>query len=80
MNNSKMVKRFIAGAVCPSCAALDKVVIYAQDNKQFRECVACGFLDEMRIIAQPRELTTRVNLSPDEKKAQTQVIKIVAPK
>jgi len=39
------VKRFIAGAVCPRCAELDRVRSWEEDGRQFRECVACGFED-----------------------------------
>ena len=42
----KPVKRFIAGAVCPSCGAQDTVRMYQQEAKEYRECVDCGFSDE----------------------------------
>ena len=39
-------KRFIAGAVCPRCAEMDKLTMYPDDNEtQHRECVSCGFTD-----------------------------------
>ena len=54
-------KRFIAGAVCPRCAAMDKLVMFQdEDNRQIRECVSCGYSDEMTDTG-PKELTTRVN-------------------
>ena len=59
-------RRFIAGAVCPKCAQLDKIVAYAEDGKDFRECISCGFKDEMRVNAAPRELQTRVNTSGED--------------
>ena len=34
-------RRFIAGAVCPRCGEMDKIVV-DMDSEQ-RECVACGF-------------------------------------
>lgn len=34
-------RRFIAGAVCPRCALMDKIVV-DQDTDQ-RLCVSCGF-------------------------------------
>jgi len=70
----KTKKRFIAGAACPKCAALDKVVMYKEDEKDYRECVACGFKDEMRFNASPRELVTRVNTSEAIKTSETQVL------
>ena len=37
-------RRFIAGAVCPRCAQMDKIVVNLDTNQ--RECVACGFSEE----------------------------------
>lgn len=58
-------KRFIAGAVCPRCAEMDKIMMYITDDGQFRECVACGFTDHQPDEAVPAgtsaELQTRVN-------------------
>lgn len=34
-------RRFIAGAVCPRCAQMDKIVVDLETDQ--RECVACGF-------------------------------------
>ena len=70
-------KRFIAGAVCPKCAAMDTVVMYREGEVDHRECVACGFSDEMHFKQQARELTTRVNLTEEQKREQTQTIKIL---
>ncbi|HEY6528517.1 MAG TPA: YheV family putative zinc ribbon protein [Cellvibrionaceae bacterium] len=70
-------KRFIAGAVCPKCAAMDTVITYRQDDKDWRGCVNCDFTEAMIFVPQVRELETRVNLDPEEKAAQTQVIKIL---
>lgn len=68
------IKRFIAGAVCPKCAELDKIVMYRNDDGEYRECVSCGFTDKMNFKPQSRELETRVNLSEVEKRAQVQVL------
>lgn len=41
-------RRFIAGAVCPACAAMDRIVIETAGSGQtVRRCVACGFSDEL---------------------------------
>jgi hypothetical protein len=53
------VKRFIAGAVCPRCAEMDKIVAYQKDGINYRECVACDYADEMQ-VSEPSELATRV--------------------
>lgn len=71
-------KRFIAGAVCPRCSEMDKIVNYTQGGKNYRECVACGFKDEIRLQSSPRELTTRVNESSQQEEVETPV-KIIQP-
>ncbi len=48
-------KRFIAGAICPQCHALDRVVVEQSNGITRRRCVSCGFSDE-----QPA--TTKVTL------------------
>lgn len=69
-------KRFIAGAICPKCSALDRIVMYRQNDKDYRECVACGFNDEMRFQPKNRELETRVNVTEQDKQ-NAQVVKII---
>lgn len=70
-------RRFVAGAVCPRCSEMDKLVVYNEDNKDYRECVSCGYKDEMRFPQQARELNTRVNNSENDKAEQIQVVKIL---
>lgn len=72
-------KRFIAGAVCPKCSAMDTVQTYREADKDFRECVACGFQDEMRFKPVARELATRVT-PPVEQEAQVVNIIELAPR
>jgi uncharacterized metal-binding protein (TIGR02443 family) len=71
---TKIQKRFIAGAVCPRCSAMDKIVTYKENDKEYRECVSCGYLDEMRFKQNLRELETRVNVTEEDKQTQTQVL------
>ena len=41
-----MTKRFIAGAVCPSCGEMDTLRMFiSETGKQYRECVECNFSD-----------------------------------
>jgi hypothetical protein len=55
-------KRFVAGAVCPRCAKLDKIMLYDDsDGKRWRECVSCGFKDAVEDESTAQELKTRVN-------------------
>lgn len=51
-------RRFIAGAVCPSCKEMDKLFIYESDDKKIRECVRCGFQEEIDQQGSIKELTT----------------------
>lgn len=53
-------RRFIAGAVCPRCARMDKIVVDLDTDQ--RSCVACGFSEERpRDADSGRELPTRVS-------------------
>jgi uncharacterized protein len=70
-------KRFIAGAACPQCKIIDRLVMYRQEGVDFRECVACGFHDEMRFSSSPRELQTRVNSTEQQKQAETKAVKVL---
>ena len=39
-------KRFIAGAVCPSCGEMDTLRMFkSETGQQYRECVECNFSD-----------------------------------
>lgn len=57
-----MQRRFIAGAVCPRCSEMDKIVMYDNElGERVRECVSCGYRDALDERGNPTELTTRVN-------------------
>ncbi len=68
------VKRFIAGAVCPSCSEMDKIVVYKEDDGEIRECISCGFKDAIHFNQQVRELETRVNKTKEQKLAEVQIL------
>lgn len=70
-------RRFVAGAVCPRCSEMDKLVVFNEEGKDYRECVACGYKEEMHFKPVTRELETRVNQSEDDKKDAVQVINIL---
>ena len=79
--NMTIVKRFIAGAVCPRCSEMDKLKAWVEDDVQYRECVACGFTDEMSLTAPPvEEPATRVNQSQPDPKDEIQVVNLMDPK
>ncbi len=42
-----LMKRFVAGAVCPACGAVDRIRVYRDNDCLFQECVACGFHQRM---------------------------------
>jgi uncharacterized protein len=54
-------KRFIAGAVCPQCRAVDRIVVEQHEGVRRRRCVACGFTDTMTggVSAEPATRLTR---------------------
>lgn len=70
-------RRFVAGAVCPRCSEMDKLVVYNDEGKDYRECVACGYKEEMHFKPVARELETRVNQTEEDKKDAVQVINIL---
>lgn len=66
-------KRFIAGAVCPSCQAMDTLKMWTEDETPHRECVTCGFSDTLNEqgLSIPKELPTRVTGTPLKTEAQS---------
>lgn len=59
MSGFRNRRRFIAGAVCPRCAVMDRIVIDLDSDR--RECVACGFSEERPQAPESAELPTRVS-------------------
>lgn len=43
---NKIKKRFIAGAVCPSCGALDTLRWWVENNIELVECVKCDYQEK----------------------------------
>ena len=77
-----MAVRFIAGAVCPKCGAMDTLKAGSEDDGRImvRECVDCGYQDRIsQGINSPREMATRV--TPQQKPAEVpaSAIKIIDP-
>ncbi len=85
-------RRFIAGAVCPRCALMDKIVVDLDTDQ--RECIACGFKEarpgagptvgkvELQGPAgNPRELPTRVS-RPAARRVETpaEPVRLVDPR
>lgn len=51
--------------------------MYKLDDRDWRECVECGFKDAIHIQPTPRELETRVNTDEEQKAEQTQAVKLL---
>jgi uncharacterized metal-binding protein (TIGR02443 family) len=75
----KAKKRFIAGAVCPRCSEMDKLTIFSEAEKEYRECVSCGFREQMFLQSEPKEINTRVNKTKEEKELEVQPVRLVDP-
>lgn len=69
--------RFIAGAVCPSCRAMDRVVVEEHEGGRRRRCVACGHFDALAQGSGPTPPTrfTRAADAP----AVADAVRIVEP-
>ncbi|HAD09069.1 MAG TPA: hypothetical protein DCF62_06275 [Porticoccaceae bacterium] len=70
-------KRFIAGAHCPACQAIDKIFVYREGDRNIRECVSCGFREAQAFDALSREPETRV--TRDHGLNEPQVLRLVDP-
>ena len=81
-------KRFISGAVCPSCQVVDRIVIESlqgsdelDEQEIRRRCVACGFTEQLDADAPavsaplPRARYDRSRRTTD----QVEVVKILEP-
>jgi len=62
----KSTRRFIAGAVCPQCRETDKLMMYREGSRSFRECVRCGFKEQMLLGAASQEPGTRVSRNAEQ--------------
>lgn len=70
-----MARRFIAGAVCPECQQMDKIVTYKQNGEEVAECVACGYLSY-----RPKEEDIRAENEEKVAEDKLGVVKIVPKK
>lgn len=76
-------KRFIAGAICPRCAEMDRIRSWEQNGIRYRECVSCDFFEQLPIEEEtPPELETRIGQSREEPTSQSddlQTVRILDP-
>ncbi len=78
------IRRFIAGAVCPQCGLVDKLVLYVGSPEQRRECVGCGYQDNLKDDEVSAEPATRVNQArageaPLAHETEVQVLRLGEP-
>ena len=72
--------RFIAGAVCPRCRAVDRIVVRNAEDGAERACVACGFR-EAAAVSSPAPTLGRHDAPPSPRdEAPAQRVTIVDPK
>ncbi|WP_346797026.1 YheV family putative zinc ribbon protein [Halomonas sp. Bachu 37] len=76
-----VTKRFIAGAICPRCAEMDRIRAWEQNGIRYRQCVNCDFFEQLPIEDDAQdELTTRVNqVRDDQKRQEVQPVRILDP-
>ena len=69
-------RRFIAGAVCPQCKEMDKIVLYKEEDTEVQECVRCDYKQVQRFRSSPTEPATRVSKTRSERAAEEQPVQI----
>ena len=76
--NAPPKRRFIAGAVCPRCGKMDKIVVNLET--EMRECVACEFSEARPGENTASELPTRVSRAAARRiETPTEVVVLVDP-
>jgi len=63
MQDKSHRRRFIAGAVCPRCALMDKIVIDLDTDQ--RLCVSCGFTEDRPGLRASSPLTAAAHKPPE---------------
>ena len=71
-----MNKRFISGAQCPQCNAMDKLVIYEKDGRDHFECVACGHIQVRPTVEELQQMSQQAEPVQDHND-KAEVITIV---
>ncbi len=79
MQGNILKRRFIAGAVCPRCGKMDKIIIDMETD--LRECVACDFSEARPEDNTGKELPTRVSRAAARRvETPAEVVTLVDPK
>ena len=50
-----MKRQFIAGAKCPKCGALDRVVKFTTVDDEWIECITCEYTEKRPTHVEPAE-------------------------
>lgn len=72
-----IMRRFIAGAVCPECRAVDRTIVEDDEGGRRRRCVACGHsegLVETLALEPATRFAARANTD-----TPAQPVRLVAP-
>ncbi|MFC0266572.1 YheV family putative zinc ribbon protein [Kushneria aurantia] len=80
--NRPAPKRFIAGAICPRCSAMDRIRSWESNGVRYRECVSCDFFEQLPLEDNdlPQELDTRVERHEEKPAADDfQPVRILDP-
>ena len=72
-------RRFIAGAVCPRCKAVDRIVVFHRDGRDHRECVACDFCEVWGGAPVPTPPATRPQRALQQERARPEPVRLVDP-
>lgn len=65
-------RRFIAGAKCPKCQAIDRVVMITTNNDEWIECVECDYTERRPtevdfVSAEPADDIGVIQFKPQQK-------------
>jgi hypothetical protein len=74
----KTLRRFIAGARCPNCEAVDTLALSERDGQRVCTCVDCGFTDAQDRAA--GNASDPQNRGLGEAVAQAQSVRIIDPR
>lgn len=79
--NQSTPKRFIAGAICPRCSAMDRIRSWESNGTRYRECVSCDFFEQLPMTEEALDpLETRVSKSEPKKESDDfQPVRIIDP-
>lgn len=82
-----MKKRFIAGAVCPQCRAVDRIQVeywqHAGAEREIRLCVACDFREASapgeRAASKPLANLPRIRRGQQSQLSEAQPVRLLDP-